>query len=818
MRLRGVLTYADSIRGDAFLYDGTESVYLYACQPAAVVRALNRVEVSGQSAAGLYAPIVVFGKAESQGAAIWPTPERVPFVKFASGTMDAQWIEIDAVLRSAIKRQGNWFVSLAATDGRFDAWLPDEPGGSNPIEWIDAKLRLRGNCGAHLDPKNRFESPFLFVPGRRAVEVLEPPPDPFATSVRTIASLNEFKAGDQGQHRIRIQGVVTWCNASNEFTLQDDTGGARIRLADGPPSKTGDSLDVVAFPTRTPSDRSMSLEEAVVRRTGARRPPEPKAVKIADLDQGAADNELAAVEGRLLAMVDQSSWLTYYMDADGRAFTAQLSRIEAGDARTKTHPSPGSWLRLTGTVRLLPDLKPAPDSIQIRLRGPADIAIVTTPPWWTWRHSLISLGVLSALTMAAGAWIATLRSTIAAQSRQVQAKMDKELAMAAQLRQSQKMEAVGQLAGGIAHDFNNLLQVIQGNAHIGAMEIGPGNPAAEPLAEICRATERASALVRQLLTFSRNVPHRIERLDIGGILKDLTTMLRHLIGSHIRLEVRIASGVQPICADRGQIEQVLINLCINARDAMPGGGCIQVEARPCPPGDVPAPASGAEANSRFVCVSVRDTGHGIPPEIQHRIFEPFFTTKEVGKGTGLGLSTVYAIIHDLQGSIEVKSDFGHGATFLFYLPAAPEKPETEPPEPVALPAGAVRGECILLAEDEEKIRVLASRILSRAGYRVICAGDGEEAIRLIERHAAELDLAILDIVMPRKSGGAVYRELRERWPGIACLFASGYSFDALKQLEIPEGEVPLLPKPYIPELLLQTVRRILDKRAASEKP
>jgi two-component system, cell cycle sensor histidine kinase and response regulator CckA len=384
----------------------------------------------------------------------------------------------------------------------------------------------------------------------------------------------------------------------------------------------------------------------------------------------------------------------------------------------------------------------------------------------------------------------------------------------AQYRQAQKMEAVGQLAGGIAHDFNNLLQVVSGYTALALAEVGPGQPLHPELTEIGRAAERATVLVRQLLAFSRR--QKIERrpIDINATIADLLKMLRRLIGEHIELDFRPGYGVAPVLADPGLLEQVLMNLCVNARDVMPDGGRIGISTANVTVDRefVERRAWGQEGE--YVLLTVTDTGPGIPPALRERIFEPFFTTKDVGKGTGLGLATVYGIVKQHEGMIEVARDVSVGAEFRIYLPLAPAatSAEAEPRGPAEVAAGG--HETILLAEDEELVRNLARRVLERAGYRVLQARDGEEALAMVTVHAREIDLALLDVVMPRAGGREVAARLRALRPGMPIIFSTGYSRQVLDESWAPDEGVELILKPYEPKLLLQRVRARLGRAKA----
>ena len=379
----------------------------------------------------------------------------------------------------------------------------------------------------------------------------------------------------------------------------------------------------------------------------------------------------------------------------------------------------------------------------------------------------------------------------------------------AELRQSQKMEAVGRLAGGIAHDFNNLLTVISGRSELLLHRLRPDDPVRKDVELIKRVGERAATLTRQLLAFSRKQVLQTRVLALDTVVADLEPMLQRLIGEDIELVTTIAPGVGRVRADPAQIEQVVLNLVVNARDAMPGGGKLTIGLA-----DVEVDTAFTSANSSaeagaYVVLAVSDTGSGIPPEVQPRIFEPFFTTKEPGKGTGLGLAMVYGIVKQHEGTIVVDSEEGRGTTFRVYLKrvAAPEAVETPPAE--SKPSSGAG--TILLVEDEDDVRELAREILAADGFRVLEAATPGEALRVAGRHVDAVDLVVTDVVMPEMSGRELAVLLLERWPGTPVLYISGYSQDAIAQHGVLDAGTTLLAKPFTPRDLRRTVARLLER-------
>jgi two-component system cell cycle sensor histidine kinase/response regulator CckA len=403
-------------------------------------------------------------------------------------------------------------------------------------------------------------------------------------------------------------------------------------------------------------------------------------------------------------------------------------------------------------------------------------------------------------------WVSTTKSPLYDDKGQIVVTQHKQLEE--QLRQSQKMEAVGQLAGGIAHDFNNLLTVILGYTSLLADQAQVGQSIAESVGVIRSTAERAAALTRQLLAFSRKQLLMPVVFDLNAVIRDLAPMLQRLIGEDIRLHTDLAEALSPIKADRHQLEQVLMNLVVNARDAMPTGGLVTIQTR-------------EEATQ--IVLTVRDTGHGMDEHTRAHLFEPFFTTKEVGKGTGLGLATVYGIIQQSGGRISVDSAPGAGAAFRIELPrsrderrgARGEKEVLASLVPDSSPL-APGNETILLVEDEEMLRSLARVVLRKNGYTVLEAGHGAEALAICQSYEGPIDLLVTDVVMPVLNG----RELADRMallrPDTKVLYVSGYTTDEVVRNGVYADSVHFLHKPFIPAALVEKVREVLDNKPAPQ--
>ncbi|TAJ25897.1 MAG: PAS domain S-box protein [Nitrospirae bacterium] len=378
-----------------------------------------------------------------------------------------------------------------------------------------------------------------------------------------------------------------------------------------------------------------------------------------------------------------------------------------------------------------------------------------------------------------------------------------------QLRQAQKMEAVGQLAGGIAHDFNNLLTVIAGYCHLLLKRVGPDSPLRGVIQEIQKAGDRAAGLTGQLLAFSRQQVLAPKVLDFNEVVAGLEAMLRRLIGENIALVVEPGAALGHVKADPGQIEQVIMNLAVNARDAMPKGGRLTIKMANVELGETDPSQSVVTRPGRYVMLAVSDTGHGMDAETQARIFDPFFTTKDKSKGTGLGLSMVYGIVKQSGGYIFVRSDLQQGTTFTIYLPRVME-------DVTVAESGRVAGELcrgaetILLVEDEGTIRTLAGKVLRSYGYDVLEAREADEALQISRQHGAPIHLLLTDVVMPGVSGRELVERLAPVRPEMKVLYMSGYTDDVIVHHGVSGAGTAFLQKPFTPDALVRRVREVLD--------
>lgn len=377
-----------------------------------------------------------------------------------------------------------------------------------------------------------------------------------------------------------------------------------------------------------------------------------------------------------------------------------------------------------------------------------------------------------------------------------------------QLRRSQKLQSIGTLAGGVAHEFNNLLQAIGGYTHYAMEDLGSADQRYQDLEQVLIATKRASELTRQLLGFSRRQTLKRSVVSPNDVISDLQKLIIPVLPENIEVEIKLAEQPASIYADAGELQQVLLNLCVNARDAMPDGGRLLLRTEDIVLDDQTCDQITNLPPGSYVMFTVTDTGGGMTAEVRDQIFDPFFTTKEVGKGTGLGLAMVYGIIKQHKGAIHVDSEPDQGTTFRVYLPAHDQPVEDDPEPTPETPATGT--ETILLAEDEPMVQNVAVRLLTKAGYNVIAARDGQEAIELFAEHSDSISLVLLDAVMPRMSGPEVYDYIKARKPETRIIFCTGYDRASRQMEESACAKEQLVEKPFSANLLLRTVRSVLD--------
>jgi len=562
-------------------------------------------------------------------------------------------------------------------------------------------------------------------------------------------------------------------------------------------------LDRTTAAAVAPEEELARIDEAHLRRELVNLEAAQRALSREVLERRAAERALRESERRLQTIVDGTSAVIYLKDTAGR-----YQLVNRAFERLAQRPREEVLGRSHGEVFGTVQAEAVAANDRLVLTGDREAEFEEELELAGERHQFLSLKFPLHDADGAVSGLCGISSEITGRKR-----------LEEQLRQSQKMEALGRLAGGIAHDFNNLLTAIHGNSELLLLELDHADPRRAEVEDIHRAAERAGALTRQLLAYSRKQVLQPEVLDLGAVVAGLERMLRRLIGESIVLTYTPAPVPVRVRADRGQLEQVIVNLVLNARDAMPGGGRLTLEVDTTRLSETFPDWPARPRPGNYAQLTVTDTGQGMDAETRTRIFEPFFTTKAAGQGTGLGLATVEGIVKQNEGSIWVYSEPGHGTTFKIYLPRVETHDDAlpAPPAPAAPePAGALG--TLLLVEDESAVRQLSAKVLRRHGYRVLEAQHGVEALAVCERHPERIDLVVTDVVMPEMGGGQLVERLRTLRPGIRVLYTSGYADSALVAHGVADEGIPFLPKPFVPAALVAKVREVLETAPQAPPP
>jgi signal transduction histidine kinase/CheY-like chemotaxis protein len=673
---------------------------------------------------------------------------------------------------------------------------------------VDSQARVRGVYAPVFSSDRQLVGFRMQTPSVEQLDIVQPHPgDTFASPPRLIHSLLEYQPEGFPRHRVKVEGQVTYQGLDGLLYVADDSGGIRVEGAVSDAAPLGGSVKVLGFLTQ--DHNQPVLEHAQIEPSSAPRSEIKPLPTVAEaVLSGEHDGQLISVEGYLVQRRSTSGDQLFLLDSGRQKFLAVLEHplAVAGWADLRE----GALLKLTGVCEIQwsqRSVPPAPEAFRLLLRTPADVQVIRHAPWWTLERAMKILGGLLALVLLAAVWVAALRRRVYIQTALLRKQMEQREALEARLRQSQKLESVGRLAGGIAHDFNNLLTVINGYANLLINDLAGNQHALESVKEVRNAGEKAAQLTRQLLAFSRKQILQPVVLDMNTLVADLGAMLRRLIGEDIELITNLATAPSRVMVDSGQLTQVLMNLTVNARDAMPKGGKLTVEIQ-----NVELDAKAVEFHADalpgpYVLLAVSDTGTGMDEETRAHLFEPFFTTKDVGKGTGLGLATIFGIVKQSGGHIWVDTEPGRGTTFKIHLPRVSEE------EIPGKPAGngkATRGnETVLVVEDQKDVRQLVARSLNAYGYRVLVTANAEEAIACAQAHDGRIHLLLTDVVMPGMDGKELAARLAKLQPDIRVLYMSGYPESAIAHKGILDPGIEYIQKPFTPDALAARIRDML---------
>jgi signal transduction histidine kinase len=816
VRVRGTVNLYSVREQTLFLQDSTGGIYVILL--GSTVPRLSQgtqVEIEGVSYPGDFAPSIQQARMRvlSPGH-LFPALEISDTADLAASE-ENRWARVRGVARKVATLPASGVqVDLEVSGRHLPIEVLGDPHPALYANWVDAELECEGILGALFDQARRLQGFHLTVPSRDFVKVTRPAPaNPFAAEALPIAGLFQFRTEDAPRHRVKVAGTVTAdrlgrrvCIAAGDAALRLQTRGVSV-------AHVGDRVEALGF---LPIGANLPvLEEAELRVLGPGSPEAPASTIAEDLLTGAMDSRLVRLEAVLVDRRSTHGDEILMLQAGQTSFPAVLEQPQPAPGLDALRP--GSMLRLTGVCDMAWDATrtpPEPVSFRLLLRSPEDVAVVQMASWWTARNTLAVLTSVCALMVVVLAWVFVLQRRVNKQTAMIAARLERETQLQAQLAQAQKLESVGRLAGGVAHDFNNLLTVINGYSDLALVRLRDGDPLRLQLEQIRRAGERAAVLTRQLLGFSRKQIIQPKPVDLNAIVSDARSMLQPLLGELIAVRTVLEPALCQVVADPAQIDQILMNLAANARDAMPHGGTLTIETR-----NIKVDQQGKNADAEippgaYVMLVVTDTGAGMSLETQQHIFEPFFTTKEQGRGTGLGLATVYGIVKQNGGGISVQSDVNQGTSFRICLPSIhANEATTAVPAPPAVSGGS---ELILVVEDQEDVRRFAVQVLESRGYSVLSSEDAETALDLAERHANPIHLLVTDVVLPGMNGSELARRLKALRPAMQVLFTSGYSRDVIAEHGVLEQSTAYIAKPYTPGELSAKVGELLSK--APEDP
>jgi len=797
VKVDAVVTHANPYIGDFFIDDGTAPIYV---SPGnwKDLAAGDRVRLEAVTSAGGFAPCLVATKVEKFGIAPLPDPQPYDLSLDDSRWLDAHYVQCWPIIESVSEAANYTYLRASTSKGSVVLMIPGKQHLEQARALLYSPVRVRGVCVPSFSERKVINRPArIFVQSLDDITVLpQAAVDLTAGRTTLLGSLFHFIPDAHPQtRRVRTLGTVTAAVGDRTLYIRDATGAARVRLLDPTKALPGDVVEVVGM--LVIEKESLTLERAsavIVEHVPAPKPTLLTLRQIANENhafdfievEGLASNvrESAktptAAVGKSLLLSDGPASLDIHLPA---AF--DLSSVQTG-----------SRVAAAGILGGGSD-----ETAQLLVLDPAAVRVLAPPPpipfWNSDRVGVLIVGAI-AVAVAIGAWAYTLRRRIQQQTRLLQAQFARQSLLEAQMRQSQKLEALGRLAGGIAHDFNNLLTVIIGSSELLKLDAGIKKDSAELVSNIYKAGDRAAALTRQMLVFSRGRPVSLSPIDLNAAVNDSAQMVSRMIGEHIQIRVVLAKERLQILASEDLINQILMNFGANARDAIADKGTITITTAVLP-GDK-------------IRLSFADTGHGMDAATRERIFEPFFTTKEVGKGTGLGLATVFGIVKTLGAEITCDSEPGKGTLFNIDFQRITQRLEFQSAPAAAKPGAAEKFKdlTVLLVEDNTSIADLAERELLRHGCSVLKAHTPHEALELWRTHSAAIGLLVTDVVMPGMNGRELCEKLHAQKPGLPVLYMSGYAADELIQRGIQQDRIVLLQKPFTGSQLMGKALHVLE--------
>jgi len=663
-RVRGVVTYYDSFYQNLFITDETNGMYVgtisaMGLKPGTLIEAIGIVKT------GNGYPYITHSEIKILGTGSLPEPVHLTYESGCAGTNDCRWSRILGTVKRVEQRGSLYYLTMTAVNGKtFGAWLAhlNDPGFL--VDLVQTRVSICGVCANETDENHHLNGFSLRVQDESFITKLGPVKE-VACSVKKLRGCSPNDA-----FRYQIRGVVT-LTRTNGFYLQDKTGGIWVASSYfAQIVALGEEVEAVG--TLSVADFAPWLDNATVKPLGRLGSVPVLTTTALSLLKGEDEGRLVTIKARLLENVSSTNDAQYLVQDGGTVVLVSRTGILVNVVFPPMRE--GSFIKLTGVCTLNRINATEVKSCNLLLRSPEDVVILTAPPAGvSWKRVILFSLIPFCLLVAGVVWVLSLRRQVRLQTQQISRRLEHEAALEARLLQSQKMESIGQLAAGVAHDFNNLLTVIQGYASMFVAENGSSEEAVHSAKAIVQASNRGADLTRQLLAYSRQHPMQLCVLNLNDNIKSLADLLRRLLGENVAVKFIPEPNLPSIKGDEGMIQQIIMNLAVNARDAMPGGGILEI--RTFVRNFVKKTDSLREPSGSYVCLSVRDNGKGMTEEIRKRIFEPFFTTKDVGKGTGLGLAMVYGIVQQHGGWIDVTSEMGKGALFEVYFPVFAESAE-----------------------------------------------------------------------------------------------------------------------------------------------
>ncbi|CAN5356419.1 hypothetical protein BH11PLA2_BH11PLA2_19920 [soil metagenome] len=805
VRLRGVVTFSNPHLHDFFLQDSSAGIYVQPTDLSKGLKGGDLIEVTGVCDAGSFAPCVIATDVKVLGQAPLPVPQPYSLTTADSRWLDGQYVVTWAIISEVKVKDDATVLSIYGANGKAIAYFPDPNYADMFKSMNNVSVQIRGVCVPSFDPKERvIKDGFtkIYCNQIPMVEISVGAPQ----RIQAIDHLLRFSPHPHpGARRVIVTGVVVGFGAAGSVYVQDETGGVmalpETANADLKIGRRAEVTGLLAI-----KGRSMRMVRATLVDVGEGIQPTPVPVELAGIAQGQNQACRVVTAGRI-DEITQRDGMHVFTIVDGS------TRLDVHATLETPLPPSGSRIRVIGVPgRMNPFAQSGLEPV-LFVNSPHDLAVIDLPPvpvpepWWATRKILVIVGVTAALAAFAFVWVITLRRQVHRQTEQLRQHFEDEARLEEKLRTARKLEALGRLAGGIAHDFNNLLTVINGCGELLQNDLPADSVQRELASDIRNAGDKAASLVSQLLLFSRQQTVKMTSIDLNDAVWESERILKRIIGETITVECDTADDTPAVKAESTLIQQIILNLAVNARDAMPGGGKLRIQAYR---------ADGV--NGPLARLTVSDNGVGMDDVTQHRIFEPFFTTKGIGEGTGLGLATVYGIVQTLAGEIRCRSTLGEGTTFEVDLPST----ESAARAFVEVPAMFVRGQgTILLAEDDAAVRDLTCKILETAGYEVLAADSPTEAASIAKNYDGTIHLLLTDMVMPELNGRELAELIQPLRPHMHVLFMSGYSDDEFFRNGVEAEELVLISKPFTPAALTAKVDEVMhplrDKGASHGK-